>query len=89
MSVAYSASDPRSIEGTITEGIKSNDMPYYGVNDQPGSLILATDGINTTMQINTGRGHTAYPKGPMLWEGFTQTVEKGIISNSNLKVVIH
>jgi hypothetical protein len=81
MAMAYSASDPRGVEGTITEGIKSNDMPYYGVNDQPGTLILADDGIKTTVQINQSTGHTAYPKGRLAWDGFTQTVEKGLISN--------
>ncbi|MCK4704136.1 MAG: hypothetical protein KAT90_01535, partial [Gammaproteobacteria bacterium] len=81
MSVGYSASDPRSVEGTLTEGIKSNDIAYFGVNNQPGTLILAEDGIKTTVQVNQSIGHTAYPKSRIASEGFTQTVDKGLISN--------
>lgn len=87
MDVGYSSQDPRAGGDVI-----SNDILYSGVSGSGGVLLLSpAGGINTTISVSGGTGETAFPKGIVQWQAFSQDITDSEISSgasSNLGFVM-
>ncbi len=70
METGYSPEDPRA-----GKSLYSNDIYYRGVSGQSGTLLLNPDGVDGEINVSGGEAHTAFPKGRVIWNAFSQVIE--------------
>ena len=68
MEVDYSPQDPRAQQNG---GPDSNDIAYRA-GSAAGSLWLTESGLEGILEIDAGTGRTAFPRGGLDWQAFSQ-----------------